>query len=153
MKPSLSSCTRQHRVISSDVYTDIFSQTAIIYTDVSGIMCVYKCTMYDNSVLLKSAVYNIEEKLCACTARHFTSSTSTRDGVMVHVTPLSRAGMYHVVPSLLFFCHHHDNLYSTSAHIASIFDSNIILLISVAACTYYILRMSITPSLQGVTCH
>ena len=108
MKPSLSSCTRQHRLISSDVYTDIFSQTAPTYTDVSGIMCVYKCTMYDNSVLLKQAVYNIEEKLCACTARHFptSTSTSTSGGVMVHVTPLSRAGMYHVVP--LLFCHYHN---------------------------------------------
>ena len=88
---SLSSCGTQHYWISHQQYLDLFSPESVLFTNIDGLNCVYKCLTYDQSVQILSAVYVHEERLCSCAASLVTSDASA-DGVEVLALQLPRPG-------------------------------------------------------------
>ena len=88
---SLSSCGKQHYWISHQQYLDLFSSDNVLFTNIDGIYCVYKCLRYDQSIEILSAVYLREDRLCSCAASLVTSDASA-DGVKVQALQLPRPG-------------------------------------------------------------
>ena len=88
---SLSSCGTQHYRISRQQYFDLFSPDNVLFTNIDGIYCVYKCLRYDQSVEILSAVYVHGERLCSCAASLVTSDAPA-DGVKVQALQLPRPG-------------------------------------------------------------
>ena len=95
------SCDSQAIQISGDLYSSIFTSDAIIFSNTDRISCVYKCSVYDEEILITRAVYYPEDRLCSCTSVPTTIHTGASgagggvsgvSGVRVHVVVLDRPG-------------------------------------------------------------
>ena len=85
-------CDIQNIRISDSLFSDIFNSDAIAFIDVDRISCVYHCSIYDEDILITSAVYVKEDRLCSCT--HVPTVNNGAEGIWVDVIVLNRPGKY-----------------------------------------------------------